>query len=81
MAPNKKIDFLQVGYVNGEFVTSTLFASFIPIFPCVDTESKPYSEYGSGSTKILNRCGSNLGLELRLVRVVRNWFSSLSSQQ
>ena len=79
MAPNKKNDFLQVGYVNGEFVT--LFASFIPIFPCVDTESKPYSEYGSGSTKILNRCGSNLGLELRLVRVVRNWFSSLSSQQ
>ena len=36
MAPNKKNDFLQVGYVNGEFVTSTLFASFIPIFPCVD---------------------------------------------
>ena len=47
-------NFLSVESLNGEFLFSSLhlLPHIYPIFTCVDTD--PYSEYGSGSTKLVN---------------------------
>ena len=47
--------FLSVESLNGEFLFSSLhlLPYIYPIFTCVDTD--PYSEYGSGSTKLVNK--------------------------
>ena len=48
-------NFLSVESLNGEFLFSSLhlLPHIYPIFTCVDTD--PYSEYGSGSTKLVNK--------------------------